>query len=408
MNKNPFNFSKPVGGTDFYNRKDETELAIGFLKQLQSFSITGEERIGRTSFLKHILSKEVLKAHGMDPEKYIMVYFDKGSPYEITKDALIEFLVKKIEEQIQFEIEARDVFEKLHTYVERLISHGKNIVIALDDFEILEPVLDAHFSHWLRSIFQKPNVMAITASQKTMKELLEKLGAMTSPLYNIFGNLTMGLFSRKETEKMIQDIFLKSKIELTKKEISLLADLSGGHPCLIQLVGFYYYVEKKKKKEIDYDEFESEMSYYAKNQSISMKTTARPWKENILVCVSLSSLISILVLTVLSDQFSSIRRVPEIFLPEIGIGTLIRSLVVLVLTFFISYYILGKIQTVQSLLDRSKFWIFSKEKLWVIPILLLFILCYILEGFTGFISAVLTYLFLKAWFNVGRPNDNNR
>jgi hypothetical protein len=410
MSRNPFNFSRPARCEDFYNREKEIDLASGFLRELQSFSIIGEGRIGRTSFLTHILSRTTIEKQGMDSEKYFLIHFTKGSPHQITKDALVESLVKKIEEQIQYEIEAKDVFEKLLVYMDRLISDDKKIVIAFDDFEILEPVLDAHFSHWLRSIFQKQNVMAITAGQKTVKEL-EKRGAKTSPLYNIFANLKLGLFPRTETEKMIQDMFLKGGMELTEEEISFLADLSGGYPSLIQLVGHYYYREKKAKVEINHAKFKGRMLYYIKNQSVNKK-------GNILIRVSLSSLVSILILTVLSNQFSSFRRVPEIFLPGIGISTLIRSLTVLILTFFISYYIIGKIQVVQFFLDRSKFWIIPEKKFWVIPIFSIFILCYILNlidlvdlvssSLAGFISAVLTYMFLRTWFDAGRLNDDHR
>jgi len=158
------------------------------------------------------------------------------------------------------------------------------------------------------------------------------------------------------------------------------------------------------------------MSHYAKNQFTVMKISYSPWKRNILIRISLSSLISILALTVLSNQFSSIRKVPEIFLPGIDVSILIRSLIVLILAFFVSYYILGKIQSVPPLLDRNKFWILSREKLLFIPISLLFLLCYIFElvnfvdlisgVLAGFFSAMLTFLFLKAWFSVGKANDN--
>ena len=410
MNRNPFNFGRPARYEDFHNRKKEIETASEFLRKLQSFSIIGEGRIGRTSFLVHILSKDTLEKYGMDSEKYFLIYFNKGLPYQITKDALVESLVMKIEEQIQYNIEAKDISEKFHIYIDRLVSDGKKIVIAFDDFEILEPILDAEFSYWLRSIFQRENVMAITASQKSVKEL-EKGSDKTSPLYNIFANLRLGLFPGTETEKMIRDMFLRGGIELTEEEISFLADLSGGYPSLIQLVGHYYYEEKGENEEINHAKFKSRMLYYIKNQSVNKK-------GNILIRVSLSSLVSILILAAMSNRFSSFRRVPEIFLPGIGIGALTRSLAILVLTFFISYYIIGKVQVVQFSLDRRRFWTISGKKFWVILIISLLILCYILKlidlvvvvssALAAFISAILTYLFLRTWFDAGRVDDNHR
>lgn len=403
MNRNPFNFSRPPTNEDFYNRKEEIETASGFLRKLQSFSIIGEGRIGRTSFLAHILSKDILEKYGMDSEKYFLIQYDMDRPYQITKDALIESLVKKIEEQIQFEIEAKDVFERFLLYIKRLISDGKNIVITFDDFEILESVLDADFSRWIRSVFQKRNVMAITVSLKTVEEL-EKQWAKTSPLHNtktsplhnIFANLRLGPFPRTETEEMIQKMFLKGGMQLTEEEISFLADLSGGYPGFIQKFGHYYYEEKRKKKEINYEKFRSRMLSKARNQSGNKR-------GNVLIRVSLSFLASILVLTVLSNQFSSIRRIPEIFLPGIDISTSVQSLTVFILIFFLSYYIFGRIQLVQFSLDRNRFWMISGKRFLVILFIALFILCYILRlidlvdvvsgALVAFISVVLIYLF---------------
>lgn len=244
MNENPFIFGKPVKEEDFYNRKDEIEEAIGFLKKLQCFSIVGERRIGKTSFLQHILSKEVMEKYGIDPEGYIIVHFNMGSLFEITEDILIGAIVKRIREQTKIKIEAGSASENLEAYVEKLASDGKNLVIALDEFEIIAPILDDHFSYWLRFILQKSHVMAVIASQKTVREL--GAGESASPLFNIFSNLFLSLFSREDTGDMIKKIFQKGSMKLEEDEISFLANLSGGHPYFIQLIGYHYYEERKR------------------------------------------------------------------------------------------------------------------------------------------------------------------
>lgn len=248
MNENPFIFSKPVKNDKFYNRKEEIEKAMGFLKSLQSFSVIGERRIGKTSFLVHILSEERLSEHNIDPEKYIVTYISISSLYELTKNRFIKAIVEKIGEQTGIEIESVSVFENLETLIESLASDDKNLIIAFDEFEVVAPILD-DLSHWLRYIFQSPNVVAITASQTTVGELSPDSAA--SPLFNIFGNLTLGLFSREETENMIKDMFHKGEQELKEDEVSLLADLSGGNPWLIQLLGFHYYNRKMTKNKFE-------------------------------------------------------------------------------------------------------------------------------------------------------------
>ncbi|MBU7025460.1 MAG: ATP-binding protein [Theionarchaea archaeon] len=251
MNENPFIFGKPVKNDKFYNRKEEIETAIGFIRSLQSFSVIGERRIGKTSFLVHILSKERLSEHNMDPEKYIVVYFSISSLYKPTEDTFVKTIVKNIQEKTEIEIKSVDVFETLKTLVENLASDDKNLIIALDEFEIIAPIL-GDFSPQLRHIFQLPNVVAITASQKTIGELSPD--GTASPLFNIFSNLSLGLFSKEETEDMIKDMFHKGEQELREDEVSFLADLSGGNPWLIQLLGFHYF-----NKEMTRGEFENKM-----------------------------------------------------------------------------------------------------------------------------------------------------
>jgi len=264
MSKNPFNFSKPVKGKDFCNRKEEIKKAIGFIKNLQCFSVVGERRIGKTSLLEHLLSQEVLKEHGIDIRKHTIIWLNVGSLHEPTEDAFIRAMLERLREHTQAKRESGSVRQRFVSYVENLVSDNRNLVIALDEFEIVEPILDEYFPHWFRSVLQKPNIMAITSSQITIGEIGPD--GMASPLFNIFGNLFLGLFVREETEKMFSEFFLRGKEELNTEEISFLADLSGGNPYLIQLLGYHYYEERTKNKEVHKNEFEDRMLDHLRDQ----------------------------------------------------------------------------------------------------------------------------------------------
>ena len=250
MSRNPFVYSKPVKNEEFHNRKEELTAAIDFMKSMQSFSVIGERRIGKTSFLMHLLSKEVLEEHGIGSGEYIAVYFDMSSLHDVTKNTFIKALAERIEEMMGFESQSTDIFEDIKALVEKLASGNMNLVFAFDEFELIEPVLE-DISHWLKSILQNENVMAITATQETLGELNPKSAAS---LFNLFSNLTLGLFSRRETENMIKNVFQSGGRGLEDEKVSLLADLSGGNPFLIQLLGFHYY-----SKEMTRNEFENEM-----------------------------------------------------------------------------------------------------------------------------------------------------
>jgi len=256
MNKNPFMFGMPVKGDEFYNREKETEKAVGFIRNCECFSVTGERRIGKTSFLLHVLSSKTLSEYDMGPENLVIIYLDMSRLHETTKDAFIGAIVEKIRKQTQIKVKPMNIFDMLITLVEELASNNKNLIIALDEFEIIMPIL-GELSYWLRSVFQSQNVTAVTASRKTMAESCSDNSA--SPLFNIFGTLTLGLFSKEETENMIKGRFHEGGQELKGDEVSFLANLSGGNPWLIQLLGFHYY-----SKKIEKDEFEDKMLDQAK------------------------------------------------------------------------------------------------------------------------------------------------
>lgn len=261
MSENPFIFGKPVSKEDFYNRKDEIEVAVGFIRSLQSFSVIGERRIGKTSFLQHILSDIILKSHGIDPKRYVVLIFNMSSLLEDTKEKFIEALVEEIRQQTRIKLEEGDIFDTLSAYIKRIASECKNLVIALDELEEIAHILDNDFSHWLRFIFQEQNVLAITASQKRISEL-EESGGRGYPLFNIFATLRLGLFSSIEARNMIQEMFCRGGIELKEEEMAFLADLSGRNPYFIQFIGHHYYEEKKKEVRIAFKEFEEKMLFY--------------------------------------------------------------------------------------------------------------------------------------------------
>ena len=265
MNKNPFIFGKPVNRNDFYNRKEEVENAKGFLKRLQSCSGVGERRIGKTSFIRYVLSREILREYGVRHENHIIAFLSLSSLYEISKELLIGTIVEKIGEKVQVGTNSTNVFDEFRANVRELTLKGKNLIIALDEFEVITPILDDNFSHWLRFIFQEENVVAITASQTTVREL-ETSGGTASPLFNIFGNIFLDLFERNETENMIIDMFRKGGMELEEDEVAFLADLSGGNPYFVSLVGYHYYEEKKKKRIVAPKKFKEDIFPHANDQ----------------------------------------------------------------------------------------------------------------------------------------------
>jgi hypothetical protein len=260
----PFNFSKLVIGKNFYNRVSEIKKAIEYIKGNQCFSIIGEKRIGITSFLFYLLSKNVMKEYELNPNEYIPIYLNV-SKFRRSEEDLLNDIINRLKDYVLIEInldetliekeELRKLFEK---YVDHLSSLNKVIILAFDEFEVAIESYDDSFQYWLRVILQeKEGIMAIITTHKFSR--LDKTSNRASSLLNIFVNLHLGLFSEEESRKMIIDLFKKGGMELDKEEISQLYRLSGGNPCLIQLIGMHYYKEKKSNKKIVFKKFKNNM-----------------------------------------------------------------------------------------------------------------------------------------------------
>jgi hypothetical protein len=263
MSENPFNFARPAKGDNFYNRGEETKEAFGFIRSSQSFSVIGERRIGKTSFLEHILSEEVFKKNEMNFNKYIIICISLGSLPEISQEALARAIIDDLKENIEVGTQSEDVLEELDQWVKELAFKKKKLILALDEFEIAENIIDCHFSYRLKSILEHSSLFAITASRNTVAEISPN--GKASPLFNVFGNLFLSLFSKEETEEMIYNMFSRGDMKIEEEEISYLTELSGRNPYLIQYLGFNYYEEREKIGRVDQIEFESRMSSHLKN-----------------------------------------------------------------------------------------------------------------------------------------------
>ena len=215
--------------------------------------------------MEYVLSEKVLEDHGIELQKHVVSCFSLSSIYGISKESLLSAIIEKTGEQELIETSSPNDFDKLKAYVEELPSKDRNLIIALDELEVVAPILDDQLSHWLRSILQHPNVMAITASQIEMRKL-KTFGGAASPLFNVFGKIPLGLFTREETENMLTEVFHKGGMELNEEEISFLADLSGGNPYFIQLAGYHYYDERKKNREIIPEKFRDSLFYHSRDQ----------------------------------------------------------------------------------------------------------------------------------------------
>jgi predicted Ser/Thr protein kinase len=80
----------------FFGRERETREILGAVRRGQCVSIVGPWHIGKTSLLFHVKSGQVLRKHGLAPDKFVMVYCTGQGLRGDDQSNLYGYLLKKL------------------------------------------------------------------------------------------------------------------------------------------------------------------------------------------------------------------------------------------------------------------------------------------------------------------------
>jgi hypothetical protein len=136
-------------------------------------------------------------------------------------------------------------------------------VLLIDEFENLTKRAEEFnndFFDAMRSIGSQGNIAYVTASLHALKRLCI-VGHFTSPFYNIFSQVPLGLFSPDETTE-----FLSAKregVEFSEEEIEFIKEIANNHPLHLQIA--CYHALENKGKEYDEKELRKEIEVEIKS-----------------------------------------------------------------------------------------------------------------------------------------------
>jgi hypothetical protein len=104
---------------------------------------------------------------------------------------------------------ARPTKQTFRQALRRLKQRGLRVVLILDEFEQLavNPVLDVFFYNAWRSVASNHDVAFLTASARPLNDLTQpekSQGALSSPFFNIFPKITLGLLDEAEARSLIR------------------------------------------------------------------------------------------------------------------------------------------------------------------------------------------------------------
>jgi len=244
IGENPYYHRGPIKEARyFYDRARETGRAFQMVKNGQSVSVIGPRRIGKTSLLFHLSDSRVRGEHGFAPEQSFFVYIDGEALGGLSKIDILQIILQETVAQIDKEragISQVLDYRSFEQAVRKLVKPGQQLIYLVDEFEYLgkNQNLDADFFSFLRSLIVH-DIAYVTASRVPLLSLIVEEGLLSSPFFNIFVPIHLGLFSEDDARQMIRKPSQAAGVEFSRSTEDFILNLVGPHPFFLQIACFH-------------------------------------------------------------------------------------------------------------------------------------------------------------------------
>ncbi len=247
---NPFKYGSPIRDPrKFFGRTREVEQIFARIRneELESSSVVGDRRTGKTSLLNYLTDPGVRVAHGLPAERYIFVYADlqmvseEMGPEQLWRRLLV-LIRRHCPDGGMVEILAdSEQREQLDTFVldelfQEIDDRGLRVVFLLDEFErVTENVnFGPDFYYGLRSLIIHHKIAAVTTTRLELIALTHLGAIKSSPFFNIFANINLLPFSDGDFRLMISRSLSGTDVQFSEAELEQVLDLAGLHPYFLQ------------------------------------------------------------------------------------------------------------------------------------------------------------------------------
>ncbi len=262
---NPFYHRGAIrNAADFHGRQNEIDQIIGLLRNGQSVSLIGPRRIGKSSLLIHLSRQETRHAAGLQPKKSIFILIDcqelGGSPPEEVYETICGSLKSKAQEiglTLRPSNQDPGTYRALDRLLHQISQKSVSVVLLLDEFELLaaNPHLTPYFFARLRGLTTKYGLAYLTASQRPLFAITAEEEILSSPFFNIFVTLPLGMYPQDEARSLFSKRLEGSDIQFSEALITYLLDLVGPHPFFLHLGGYHAYQAISQGETLNHDCF---------------------------------------------------------------------------------------------------------------------------------------------------------
>ena len=266
----PFPFETIAPKKYFYGRKDKIEELKSHIKNSTNVLLFSKRRMGKSTLIKNLF-KEI-------ENDYIVIYIDiyniitaedfgtlllKGITANEKGDILTsikkltslfkrtrveptynpetnEMSIKAITSNLTFDELIEDSFHALFK-----ISKEKSVVLAIDEFQQIANIADVKIDAILRKYIQEANnISYIFLGSK--RNILNSLFSYKAPLYSMATPISLNPL---KTEDIY--IYTKKHIDISKKVVEYIYEISAGETKLIQMILHRIYIDRDNHEQID-------------------------------------------------------------------------------------------------------------------------------------------------------------
>lgn len=232
---------------EFHGRFDQLSQILGLFRNGQSVSVVGPRRIGKSSLLLHLRRPTTQQESEMAPTKAVYALIDcqelGDSPPEEVYEALMTCIMDSagMRSSASSQIERPGTYRSLDVVLGELFREGSSVFVLLDEFELLaaNERLTPYFFARLRGLTTKYGLAYLTASQRPLFDITADEQILSSPFFNIFVTLSLGLFSNQEAEELFPRRLVDTGVEFSQDLCNYLIYLVGPHPFFLHIAGYH-------------------------------------------------------------------------------------------------------------------------------------------------------------------------
>lgn len=236
----------------------------------QSISVVGERRIGKSSLL-HFINHPQVRARFLDqPESYAFAFIDLQQKRRLTLSEFFKELFARLARET-----GDKAFRKMHpsfdsvgTALENFRRAGRKLVVLFDEFDAITAnrAFDLEFYSFLRSIANNYDVAYVTSSARDLQELCHTQMIADSPFFNIFTNVFLRAFTRRDALELIARPSAEAGLPL-EGYARRITEIAGYFPYFLQIACSAYFDHLQENDgKLDREEVEATFLDEAKGQ----------------------------------------------------------------------------------------------------------------------------------------------